>query len=363
METKIKIIIIFTFALFSLVFFVPKGRMQTKQVETAGQKFKNIRVLNEMPADQLGKVMNMMSASLGVNCAFCHGSNDGDFEKEGFEHKDIARNMLKMTFKLNQDYFEGRPEINCNTCHKGVAHPQSSFPLTPASPQPERAKRIEKPVPIEDVLTKYETALGGKANLSKIKSREIKARRVEPDGRTFENETIWQKGEKMMIETVYSSKEYGDYVISEIFDGTNAAKLGGAKNLHVKSDELEQIKRESQIFANPNLKNVYKQLEVRAIDKIAGREVYLVTANVDDAQRERLYFDVASGLLVRRVAATPTVLGNFVYQIDYADYKDFGGVKLPTTITFAVPHINWTRQVLEVKNNVRIDDAKFVNSN
>ena len=74
-----------------------------------------------MPADQMGKVMNMMSASLGVNCKFCHASNDGDYEKEGFEHKDIARQMLKMTFEMNKNYFESRPEINCSTCHQGRA--------------------------------------------------------------------------------------------------------------------------------------------------------------------------------------------------------------------------------------------------
>jgi hypothetical protein len=342
---------------FASFFFANKGKMQT-QDETAGQRFKSIKVLNDMPADQLGKVMNMMSASLGVDCKFCHDSNDGNFEKEGFEHKDIAREMLAMTFELNKTYFKGRPEVNCNTCHHGVSHPQPSFPLE-APPQPERAKRLEKPVPIEYVLAKYETALGGKTNLAKITSRQITAKRFEPDGKTFENETILQKGDKMAIATTYSSKEYGDYVISEIYDGTNAAKFGGTKDLHVKADELEQIKREAMIFANPNLKDIYKQLEVRAIDKIDGREVYLVTANVDEKQRERLYFDVENGLLVRRIASTPTVLGNFVYQIDYADYKDFGGVKLPTMIKFAVPHINWTRKILDVKNNIKIDNMKF----
>ena len=81
MKTKIKITTLFTFALFALAFFLPKGEMQTKQVETAGQKFKNIKVLNEMPADQMGKVMNLFSASLGVNCSYCHVSNDADFAK------------------------------------------------------------------------------------------------------------------------------------------------------------------------------------------------------------------------------------------------------------------------------------------
>jgi hypothetical protein len=65
-------------------------------------------------------------------------------------------------------------------------------------------------------------------------------------------------------------------------------------------------------------------------------------------------------LLVRRVAQTPTILGFFPYQVDYTEYKDFGGVRLPSVMKFAVPNIRWTRRVLEVKNNVAIDDAKFV---
>ena len=357
MKTKIKITAIFTFAAFACVFFVSKGATQTK-TETAGQKFKSIKVLNDMPAEQMGKVMNMMAASLGVNCAFCHASNDGDYEKEGFEHKDMARKMLKMTFDLNKNYFDGRAEINCNTCHQGKSHPQPSFPLKPTIVE-ERPKQPDKKPTVDEILATYQTALGGKANLAKITSRQIKAQRVEPDGKTFEDEGILQKGSKMLLTTIYPSKQFGDYVIKEIFDGSLAWKLGNGAKIELQADETEQIKREAQLFANPNLKTIYPKMDFRFLDKIDGREVYLVSASLSETQRERLYFDVATGLLVRRAASTPTILGNFVYQVDYADYKDFGGVKLPTVIKFAVPNISWTRKVLEVKNNVSIDDGKF----
>ncbi len=338
-------------------FFAISGNTQTK-VETAGQKFKSIKVLNEMPADQMGKVMNMMAASLGVNCKFCHASNDGDYEKEGFEHKDMARKMLKMTFDLNKNYFEGRPEINCNSCHQGKSHPQPSFPLKPVA-QETRPAQPEKKPSVEEILAKYETALGGRANLAKITSRAIKAQRIEPDGKTFEDEEILQKGSKMSVTTIYPSKQYGDYAVKEIFDGTAALKFGNGAKIELKSDETEQIKREAEIFANPNLKAIYPKMDFRFVDKIEGREVLMILATNSDGTRERLYFDMMNGLLVRRVASTPTVLGNFQFQVDYAEYKDFGGVKLPTTLNFAVPNIRWTRKVLEVKNNVTIDDAKF----
>ncbi len=357
MKTKLKIAAIFTFALFACVFLATSGNTQTK-IETAGQKFKSIKVLNDMPADQMGKVMNMMSASLGVNCAFCHASNDGDYEKEGFEHKDTARQMLKMTFELNKNYFDGRPEINCNTCHQGISHPKPSFPLKPVIAVESPVQPDKKPT-VDEILAKYETALGGKANLAKITSRHIKAQRIEPDGKTFEDEEILQKGGNLLIQTIYPSKQYGDYVVKEIFDGATAFKLGNGAKIELKADETEQIKREAQLFANPNLKAVYPKMDFRAVDKVDGREVYVITASISETQRERLYFDVQTGLLVRRVASTPTILGNFVFQVDYTDYKKFGGVKLPTLINFAVPNIHWTRKVFDVKNNVKIDDAKF----
>ena len=357
MITKLKIFTVFTFVLFACAFLASKGNTQTK-TETAGQKFKSIKVLNEMPADQMGKVMNMMSASLGVNCKFCHAANDGDYEKEGIEHKDIARKMLRMTFDLNKNYFEGQPEINCNSCHQGKPHPRASVPLMPVAREERPAPPAKKPT-VEELLAKYETALGGRANLGKITSREIRAQRLEPDGKTFEDEEILQKGVKMLVKTVYPSKQYGDYVVREIFDGKLARKSGNGAEIELKADEIEQIKREAQVFANPDLRRVYPKMDFRALEKIDSREVYVISATSADGARERLYFDAASGLLTRRVAETPTVLGLFPFQVDYTDYKDFGGVKLPTVVKFAVPNIRWTRKVLDVKNNVAIDDAKF----
>ena len=80
LQAKIKLTATIVFTLFACDFFAPNGSTQTK-VETAGQKFKSIKVLNDMPVDQMGKVMNLVSASLGVNCNFCHVGDD--FEKDG----------------------------------------------------------------------------------------------------------------------------------------------------------------------------------------------------------------------------------------------------------------------------------------
>lgn len=346
-----KITILIAFIVFGGVFFTPKIQVQT-QHETAAQKFKNIKVLNEMPAEQMGKVMNQMSAALNVNCSFCHVEND--FAKDGNEHKDIAREMLKMTFELNQKYFAGKTEITCNTCHNGLPMPQSAPALFP-KPRLPRLVQPDNLPSAETILAKYKTVVGDKTRIS---SRKIKAKRIEPDGKTFEAEEIWQKGDKVVIKTLYPSKEYGDYTVKEIFDGTNAAKFGNDSKITLKPDEMEQIKREAQ-FLTSNLDSIYSKFESALLSRIDGKEFYLIKAITSDDQIENLYFDKETGLLVRRTSATQTVLGDFIYQVDYQNYKNFGGVKLPVTTKFAVPAIYWSRQILEVKSVVNIDDKVF----
>lgn len=353
LRNKFKLSVLLVFTISALAFSLPRASTQTR-VQTASEKYKSIKVLNDMPADQLGKVMNMMSASLGVNCGFCHASNDGDFEKEGIEHKDTARKMMRMVFDLNKQYFNGRPEINCNTCHHGISHPQPSFPLARLAEQPVRPRQPDTKPNVDEIVTRYENALGGRAKLEKIGSRIIKAQRVEPDGKTTEPETIWLKDGK------YNSElKYGLYVVRELFDGETARKFGMSDPIELKPDEAEQIKREGQMFWPANLRTIYPKLEFRSVESIDGRDVYLLIGTTANNLRERLYFDVISGYLVRQTASTPTVFGNFVYQVDYSDHKNQGGVKMPMTMRYAVPNISWTRKILEVKTNAAVNDTIF----
>ncbi len=350
---KIKIAsILFSLPLFAMLFAsmvtqsVSSQDQGSNQTQTAGQKYKNIKVLNDMPADQLGKVMNLMSASLGVDCKMCHTSNVADFEKDDNEHKAIARDMIKMTIEINKSYFEGKLEVSCNTCHNGHEKPVSVPNLMAATAPIERPKQPSVKPTIDQILSRYETALGGRDKIASVRGRTVTALRVEPDGKTTEPETVTQKGNAVRIET-----KYGKYIVAEIFDGKTATKTGDGSPIELKPDEAEQIKREAQIFATSDLKTVYSKLDYRFMDRLDGRDVYLVLGTLSENSRERLFFDVTSGLLVRRIASTPTVIGAFQYQVDYSDYKDFGGVKLPTTMRFAVPAISWTRKVLNVKVN------------
>ena len=73
----------------------------------------------------------------------------------------------------------------------------------------------------------------------------------------------------------------------------------------------------------------------------------------------RLYFDKESGLLVRLIRYTDSPVGLNPTQIDYADYREVAGVKMPFRWT-----VTWLdgRSIIEltdVQPNASVDAAKF----
>lgn len=103
------------------------------------QPKRNLKVLpKNISHEDLDKVMDSWKDALGVKCNFCHAGKevDGkfklDFASDEKPEKETARNMYKMTGKINKKMFNYKPSsetkdavppISCITCHNGKPHP------------------------------------------------------------------------------------------------------------------------------------------------------------------------------------------------------------------------------------------------
>lgn len=94
---------------------------------------RNLKVLpKNIEHEELEKIMKQFNAALGVKCNHCHAPSKTDPKKLDFSsdeksEKEVARNMMRMTTKINKKYFSKGGEasaISCMTCHNGKAHPQ-----------------------------------------------------------------------------------------------------------------------------------------------------------------------------------------------------------------------------------------------
>jgi photosynthetic reaction center cytochrome c subunit len=327
------------------------------QVKTAGQTFKNLQALQDAPADQLMPAMQFISASLGVACDFCHVA--GKFDSDDKKPKQIARKMIVMTLAINKDNFDGRHEVTCYSCHRGAHDPVGTPPVETEDAKPEGSAAAAAPsagaMPTADqILDKYVAALGGAEAIGKISSR-IEKGSIDAGGHETPIE-VFAKAPTMRMSAMHASG--GDSITA--FDGT-AGWLGniGRPPRDMVGAEIDAARLDADFHFATHVKEIFTQLRVGRPDKVGDRQVYTVIGVREGKPPVRLYFDEASGLLLRLARYTETPVGRNPTQIDYADYREVDGIKVPFRWTLARTGGRFTIQIQEVQQNVPIDDAKF----
>ena len=344
------------------VYLTVSGNAQTQigqQEKPAEQVYKNIQVLTGLPASELDGVMLFMSASMGVGCTHCHSSS---WENDDKTAMTAARRMIVMTRAINKENFSGNPAITCYTCHRGQHNTEPLPPIDIATnPVADVTVVASKPGALpstDEVIARYTRAIGGETAIATIKTRvsrgtETTTNRMTPP-QTRPIEIIQASPDKLLIAR---NNPRGSTL--EGFDGAKgwARDTRGVRELAGR--ELAEIKREADLFRYLKIKESYPQMRVLAKEKVRDREAYVVGATSREESREKLYFDVESGLLVRRSLAFKTAFGSIPEVMDFDDYRDVDGVKLPFIITWSRPPFGYVRKLTTIKLNTLLDGARF----
>ena len=344
---------------------VPTPEAAAVAPKKAEEQFKNIQVLKGIPAEQVFPTMQFITASLGVECEFCHVQNA--FDKDDKKPKQAARKMMQMMFAINKDNFDGRREVTCYSCHRGSAHPApipavmaEEPPRKPGEPHgmesaPKSAdtKSSDAP-PAEQLLDKYVQAAGGEAAIDNVHSRVMKGK-IDFSGMSLPID-IYTKDPLKRISFTHMAE--GDNITA--FDGREGwLGMTGHPLREMHGSDLDGAGIDADLHLATHFKQMFRETRTEATEKIGDHEVYVVVGQWEAKPPIRLYFDKQSGLLVRLVRFGETALGWLPTQIDYADYRDIDGVKVPYRWTLARPSGRFTIQVNELKQNVLVDDGKF----
>jgi hypothetical protein len=144
------------------------------------------------------------------------------------------------------------------------------------------------------------------------------------------------------------------------FDGLGGFTTGFGPPRDMAPGDADVAKIDASFYLPVEAKTIFTQFRVRPPEKVGDRDAYLVFGLRQGHPPVRLYFDKESGLLVRMMQYVETPLGRNPVQIDFADYRDADGIKIPFQWTLARPRGRFTIQVKDVQQNVPIDDAKFM---
>lgn len=325
------------------------------QQQTAEQRFKNIQIFKGLPATQLDPTMAFISGSLGVRCNYCHVP--GSFDKDDKPTKLTARRMIQMVIDLNKGSFNGQGAISCFTCHRGKPTPvsvpavgqnlwaPSAAPPTPAAPLPS----------VKQVLDRYVQALGGAEAVAKVTSRTAKGSRIGADGVLVPEEVHQKAPDKLLTVT-----SYPNLVLTNGFNGTAGWAHSSREGATPLPEQLlVQLKREAVFYKELKTEELYSNLTMLGRAPVRGTDAFVIQATPANGPVEKLFFDVATSLLVRRYTESDTPLGKLPLQLDYEDYREVDGIKQPFLIRWSMPGRIWGRKIDEIKQNIPLDDARF----
>ncbi|PYU34212.1 MAG: hypothetical protein DMG31_06755 [Acidobacteria bacterium] len=339
--------------------------------QMAEEVFKNIQVLRGLTVDQFMGTMGFIAAALSMNCSECHHTGSAAEYAEDTPRKQTARKMILMVNALNKSNFGGQREVTCYSCHRSDARPKITPSLAEqyGTPPPDDPNEVEisgtpaAGAPSADqVLNKYIQALGGAQRLASVTSFAGKG--------TYEG--FDTEGDKFPVEvyarapnerTTIVHLRAGDNI--RTCDGRNAWNTSAGTLLPIpvfslSGGDLEGAKMDAGLSFPGQIKQLLKDWRTGfPSTTIDDKDVDVVQGSSPDNTPVKFYFDKKSGLLLRQVRYTDTALGLNPTQIDYDDYRDVSGVKMPFRLTTTWTDGRSTIVFSELRANVSIDAAKF----
>jgi len=339
----------------------PAGQPTGAKPPMAEDVFKNVQVLRGIPVDEFMATMGFIAASLSLNCLDCHTEDSGRDPAKYAEDtpiKQTARKMLLMVKSINAQNFGGVRTVTCYTCHRSDVAPRFTPSLaeqygTPPDPDP-------KAPTAEQILNKYIQAIGGEQRLAGLTSFTASGSYSGYDT-DFAKTPAEVYAKAPGLRTTVIHPPIGES--TTVFDGRNgwiAESNSLLPLITLTGGELDAVTVEAELAFPAKIKQYLTGWRAGFPPATLGDEnVVVVQGTAPAGSRVKLFFDKDSGLLVRLVMFTNTVLGLNPREIDFSDYRDVAGVKMPFKWTAVWTDGRSEFEMTGIKPNVPIDAARF----
>ena len=320
----------------------------------AAQQFRNLKLLNDTPPNQVLATMQFFEGSLGVGCDFCHlAERDKDTPR-----KDTARKMIQMVRDINKNHFAGETEVTCYTCHRGQTGPPENPALATAEFRPwepdsanglPNAPPVAGPPPAQ-IIDKWIAAIGGMNKINSITSVVSKSTATNSVGATQQFERV-SKGDNSLL--ILGNANIGRS------GNTGWFRAGNGAPRDIRNYELNANRFRDPFWLAKNAKS-FSMLTSRQ-DEIGpgGRPVYQVRGVTADGVPIRMFFGRETGHLLRVLWFTPNAIGQNMERIDYSDFGEVDGILVPRRAVIRTPLAYQTLRNESFQFNVPVEDSRF----
>jgi hypothetical protein len=335
----------------------------------AEEVFKNIQVLKGIPVDEFMGTMGFFASAVGLNCTDCHvDESGGSWARYADDNplKQRTRQMVVMMNTINRTNFGGRQVVTCNTCHRGTPRPNvmpSIDALYRAPPPDEPGDPFEQAPgqpPAEQILDRYIAAIGGAERVAALRSFVGKGTYLGFDDPSTSPIEFYARAPGQRTTIVHHTS--GD--TTSVVDGRNAWIAAPPSDrpvplLTITGQEFEGVRLEAELLFPARIREVLAKWRVGPPALFGDRDIQVVQGTTAGGTVATLCFDAETGLLVRLVRYAASPVGRLVTRVDYGDYREVAGVRIPFRWTVAWLSGRSTYELTEVQPNVAIPDARF----
>jgi hypothetical protein len=256
--------------------------------------------------------------------------------------------------------------VTCNTCHRGNRQPNvmPSLALLYGTPPPDEPgepfQQAPGQPPADRVLDRYIQAVGGAERLASLTSLVARGTYLGFDDAEKSAVDIFARAPDLRTTVIHTLS--GDSTTT--FDG-RAGWIAAPETekpvplLALTGQELDGVKLEAELLFPARLKQALDSWRVGVPMIIGDREVLPVQGTTAGGATATLCFDSKSGLLVRLVRFSESPVGRIVTQVDYADYREVAGVKMPFRWTVTWLDGRATFELSDVQANRPVSAAQF----
>lgn len=358
----------------------------------ADQVFKNIQALKGLSVDDFMETMGVISAALAFDCSDCHTNAGTDKVNWAADtpRKVISRVMINMVAKINKENFGGQPKITCWTCHHNRDRPADTANFETiygeANLIPDVVITQAQGAPSADsILDKFIEASGGAQKLASLKS--IDATGLQAGFGGFggggNTEIVAQYPDKKSTIILFRAEtQRGDQI--RAYDGKDGwvrTPLNVVGEYQLEGGDLDGARFDAQLMFPQQIKQILSNVRSgnqtsisdlpvsesqaaiqRQQGQAAGPKTYRVNVVQGTGPRGllvTLYFDQQTGLLVRELRYSQTSIGRVPVEVDFEDYRDVNGIKLPFHISYVWLDGRDSIELKDYKLNTPIEQAKF----
>ena len=174
----------------------------------------------------------------------------------------------------------------------------------------------------DDVIKKYQAALGGEKAATGIKDMKIvMTGAMQGNPLTL---TEWRKAPNKLKHEIAMN---GMVMQKMVFDGKKGYQEAQGQHMDMEGDELKDIIAQADILSDFHPEKYGLSYKLLGIEQVEGKNAYKVEETNAAGEKEIQYYDEATGLLVKLVQTIESPQGGFSMETLMSDYKEVPGTK------------------------------------